>query len=142
VPSPSLSVLCGYPRLYSAMPHTATTTPTLLGTRGRDAATPATAPRTDHRQRLPRARLETPRSTTAPPPSKSPLFRHMGTPQHRDRSKIHQDGRQLHGTVRHTVTRSEIVRHACKSPSPWPIKGRRFPPRRGQNTRHQTRDNG
>jgi hypothetical protein len=74
--SPSLSVLCGHPRPCSATPGTATTTPTLLSTRGRDAATPATAPRTDHRQRLPRARLETPRSTTTPPPSKTPLFKH------------------------------------------------------------------
>jgi hypothetical protein len=55
---------------------TATTTPTLLGTRGRDAVTLATVPRTDHRRQLPRARMETPRSTTTPPPSKSPLFRH------------------------------------------------------------------
>jgi hypothetical protein len=46
----------------------------------------------------------------------------------RDWSKIRQDDRQLHSTVRHTTTRSEIVRHACKSPSPWPIKGRRSPP--------------
>jgi hypothetical protein len=75
-PSPSLTLLCGHPRPCSATPRTATTTPTLLITRGRDAATPVTAPHTDHRQRLPRARLETPRSTTTPPPSKSPLFRH------------------------------------------------------------------
>jgi hypothetical protein len=47
-----------------------------LSTRGRDAATPATAHRTDYRQRLPRARLETPWSTTTPPPSRSPLFKH------------------------------------------------------------------
>jgi hypothetical protein len=44
------------------------------GTRGRDAATPATVPHTDHRQRLPRARLETPRSTTTPSPSKPPCL--------------------------------------------------------------------
>jgi hypothetical protein len=75
-PSPSLSVLCSHPRPCSATPCTATTTLTLLGTRGRDAATPATVPRTDHRQRLPRARLETPRSTTTPPPSKPPLFKY------------------------------------------------------------------
>jgi hypothetical protein len=75
-PSPSLSVLCGHPRPCCATPCTATTTPTLLSTRGRDAATPATAPRTEGRQRLPRARLKAPRSTTAPPPSKSPLFKH------------------------------------------------------------------
>jgi hypothetical protein len=75
-PSLSLSVLCGHPRPCSATPCTAATTPMLLSTRGRDAATPATVPRTDHRQRLPRARLETPRSTTTPPPSRPPLFKY------------------------------------------------------------------
>jgi hypothetical protein len=53
------------------------------------------------------------------------------TPRRCDWSKIRQDGRQLHGTVCHTATHSEIVRHACKSLSPWPIKGRRSPPPRG-----------
>jgi hypothetical protein len=48
-PSPSLSVLCGHPRPCSPMSCTAATTPTLLSTRGRDAATPATVPHTDHR---------------------------------------------------------------------------------------------
>jgi hypothetical protein len=46
-------VLRGHPRPYSATLGTATTTPALLSTRGRDAATPAAVPRTDHRQRLP-----------------------------------------------------------------------------------------
>jgi hypothetical protein len=73
-PSPPLLDLCGRPRPRDATPGTATTTPTLLSTRGRDAATPATVPRTDHRQRLPRARLKTPRPTTTPSPSKPPLF--------------------------------------------------------------------
>jgi hypothetical protein len=53
------------------------------------------------------------------------------TPRRRNWSKIRQDGRQLCGTVRHTATRREIVWHACKSPPPWPIKGRRSPSRRG-----------
>jgi hypothetical protein len=35
---------------------------------------PPLYPRTDHRQRLPRARLKTPRPTTTPSPSKPPLF--------------------------------------------------------------------
>jgi hypothetical protein len=64
------------PRACSATPGTATTTPAQLGTWGRDAATPATVTRTDHRQRLPRARLRTPRLTTTPSPSKSPLFKY------------------------------------------------------------------
>jgi hypothetical protein len=80
-------------------------------------------------------------SSTAPssPPGDAPVNHHastlevapvqaQGTPRRRDWSKIRQDNRQLHGTVRHTTTRSEIVRHACKLPSPWPIKGRRPPP--------------
>jgi hypothetical protein len=61
-------------------------------------------------------------SSTAPssPPGDAPVNHHastlevaplqaQGTPQHRDWSKIRQDIRQLHSTVRHTTTRSEIV---------------------------------
>jgi hypothetical protein len=65
-----------HPRPYGTTPGTATTTPTLLSTRGRDAATPATVPCTDCRQRLPRARLRTPQPTTTPSPSKPPLFKY------------------------------------------------------------------
>jgi hypothetical protein len=64
------------PHACGTTPGTATTTPALLGKRGRDAATPATVPRTDHRQRLPRARLKTPRPTTTHSPSKPPLFKY------------------------------------------------------------------
>jgi hypothetical protein len=76
-PSPPLLVLCGHPHPCSTTPGTATTTLVLLSTRGRDAATPATVPRTDHCQRLPRARLKTPRPTTTPSPSKPPLFKYQ-----------------------------------------------------------------
>jgi hypothetical protein len=69
-PSPSLSTLCGHPRPCCATPRTATTAPTLFSTRGRDAATPATASRTDHCQRLPRACSKLLWSTTTPLPSK------------------------------------------------------------------------
>jgi hypothetical protein len=75
-PSRPLLDLCGRLRPHSATPGTASTTPTLLSTRGRDAVTPATVPRTDHRQRLPRARLRMPRPTTTPSPSKPPLFKY------------------------------------------------------------------
>jgi hypothetical protein len=75
-PSSSLSTPCGQPCLCRATPRTATTTPTLLSTRGRDAVTPATAPRTDHCQRLPRARSKPLRPTTTPLPSKPLLFGH------------------------------------------------------------------
>jgi hypothetical protein len=74
-PSPPLLVLCGRPRYCSTTPGTATT-PTLLSMRGRDTATPAAVPHTDHRQRLPRAHLKTPRPTTTPSPSKLPLFKY------------------------------------------------------------------
>jgi hypothetical protein len=56
--------------------------------------------------------------------------RAQDTPRRRDWSKIRQDSRQLPSTVRHAATRSKIVRHSCKSPSPWSIKGRRSPRRR------------
>jgi hypothetical protein len=49
----------------------------------------------------------------------------------RDWSKIRRDSRQLLSNVRHAATCSKIVRRACKSPSPWSIKGRRSPHRRG-----------
>jgi hypothetical protein len=52
-------------------------------------------------------------------------------------SRIRQDGRQLHSTVRHTVTRIEIVQHACKLLPPWPIKGGAAPQPQGK-----TRDDG
>jgi hypothetical protein len=75
-PSPSLSTPCGHPCHCRVTPRTATTTPTLLSTWGRDAVTPATAPRMDHCQRLPRARSKPLRPTTMPLPSKPLLFGH------------------------------------------------------------------
>jgi hypothetical protein len=53
-------------------------------TRGRDAPTSATVPRTGHRQQPPRARLRTSRPTTTPSPSKPPLFKY-GT-RHNDKT--------------------------------------------------------
>jgi hypothetical protein len=73
-----------HPRPCGTTTSTATTTPALLSTRGRDAATPSTVPRTDHRQQLPRARLRMPRPTTTPTPSKPPLFQY-GT-RHNDKT--------------------------------------------------------
>jgi hypothetical protein len=75
-PSPLLSTPCGRPCHCRATPRTATTTPTLLSTWGRDAVTPATVPRTGHCQRPPRALSEPLRSTTTPLPSKPLLFGH------------------------------------------------------------------
>jgi hypothetical protein len=65
-----------HPHPYSATPGTATTTLTLLTTRERDAATPATVPCTDRCQRLLRALLRTPQPTTTPSPSKPPLLKY------------------------------------------------------------------
>jgi hypothetical protein len=58
----------------------------------------------------------------------------QGTPRRRDQNKARQDRRHLHRTVHHTSPRSQIVRHTCKSSSPWSIKGRRSP-RRGRDGR-------
>jgi hypothetical protein len=55
--------------------------------------------------------------------------RAQDAPRRLNRSGIRQDGRQLHGTARHTPTRREIVRHACKLLPPWPIKGGAAPGR-------------
>jgi hypothetical protein len=123
-PSPSLSVLCGHPHPCSATPGTATTTPALLGTRGRDAAMPATISRTDHRQRLPRARLKTPRPTTTPSPSKLPLFKYKASHDAITRTgfaRTTANSPALYAIPPHVA---KTVRHACKSPSPWSIKGR------------------
>jgi hypothetical protein len=49
-------------------------------------------------------------------------------------SRIRQDGRQLRDTTRHTSTRREIVRHACKLLPPWPIKRGAVPQPRGHGT--------
>jgi hypothetical protein len=68
------------------------------------------------------------RSTTTSPPSKPLLCGHK---TRHDWNEIRQDGRQLHGTARHASTHRRIVRHACKSPSPWPIKGRAIPQPQG-----------
>jgi hypothetical protein len=83
----------------------------------------------------------TPSATPSSPPEDTPANHYASTleaapvqaqdtPRRRDWSKIRQDGRQILHTVRHAATRSKIVRHACKSPSPWSIKGRRSPRRR------------
>jgi hypothetical protein len=61
--------------------------------------------------------------------------RAQNSPRHPNRSEIHQDNRLLHGTVCHASTRSEIVRHACKLPPPWTIKGGAVPRPRGTGRR-------
>jgi hypothetical protein len=50
-----------------------------------------------------------------------------------DWSKIRQDGHQLYGTVRHTATHVEIVRHTCNLLPPWPIKGGAAPQPQGRH---------
>jgi hypothetical protein len=103
----------------SATPSTATTTPALLSTRGRDAATPATVPRTDHRQRLPRARLRTPRPTTTPSPSKPPLFKY-GT-RHNDKT-----GEMTARTIANSPALYAITPHVtkqCGMPVNHPLLG-------------------
>jgi hypothetical protein len=138
-PTPSLSVLCGHPHRCGATPRTATTSPMLLECTG-------TGHHHDHHY------------TSYGPPWKTPSSRsedngrtanHYTTtleaapvrtqdaPRHHDWNKIRQDGRQLHGIARHASTRRRIVRHACKSLSPWPIKGRAIPQPQGT-----TRDDG
>jgi hypothetical protein len=75
------------------MPGTVATAPTLWSVQERNAALPATVPRTDQRQQLPRARLKTSRPSAALLPSKLPLFGY----------KIRHDGRIAARTVKAAV---------------------------------------
>jgi hypothetical protein len=91
---------------------------------GRDAATPATVPHTDHRQRLPRARLKKPRPTTVPLPSKLRLFEYRT--RHDDKTVARTVRTAANSAALHTILPhvAKTVRHDCNSPSPWSIKGR------------------
>jgi hypothetical protein len=132
--SPSLSTLCGHPRPCSATPRTAATTPALL-------------------ERMGMGRHHARRCTSYGPPSTAPSslsadedrtinhyastleaapVRAQDAPRCHDQNEIRQDGCQFRGTTRHAFTRRRIVRHACKSPSPWPIKGGVIPQPQGR----------
>jgi hypothetical protein len=108
-----------HPRSCSATPSTATTTLALCSTRGRDAATPTTVPRMDHRQQLPRARLRTPRPTTTPSPSKPLLFKY-GT------SHNYKTGARTARTAANSPTLYAIPPHVaeqCSMPVNYPLLG-------------------
>jgi hypothetical protein len=64
--------------------------------------------------------------------------RAQDAPRRFNRGGILQDGRQLHGTARHTSTRREIVRHTCKLLPPWPIKGGAVPQPQGRDDGQQS----
>jgi hypothetical protein len=138
-PSPSLSALCGHPHHCSATPRTAATPPTLLGRTGAGRrhtccyasyGPPWTTPSSLSVDDGQTANRYTATLEAAP-------VRAQGAPRRRDWDEIRQDGRQLRGTARHAYTRRRIVWHACKSPSPWPMKGRATPQPQG---RHPTTD--
>jgi hypothetical protein len=65
--------------------------------------------------------------------------RAQDAPRRHNGSEIPQDGRQLRSTIRHSATRIEIVRRACKMLPPWPIKGGAAPQPQGRkNTGRRT----
>jgi hypothetical protein len=65
--------------------------------------------------------------------------RAQDAPRRLNRSRIRQDGRQLHGTARHAATRREIVRHTCKTTPSSAYKRRGNPPAAGgRDDRHRT----
>jgi hypothetical protein len=136
-PSPSLSILCGHPRPCSATPRTTRTAPTLLSTG------------TGHRHACYCTSYESLSTAPSSPPEGAPVNHHASTLEvapvqaqdtlrHRDWSKIRQDGHQLYGTVRHTATRIEIVRHVCQTAPSLAYKRRGSPPATG--VRHGTTD--
>jgi hypothetical protein len=108
-----------HPRPCRATPGTATTTPALLSTRGRDAATPATVPYTDRRQRLLRARLRTPQPTTMPSPSKPPLFNY-GT-RHDDKTGARAARMDANSPALHAIP--PLVAKQCGMPVNRPLLG-------------------
>jgi hypothetical protein len=136
---PSLSTLCGHPRHCDATPGIVTTSQTLLkhtGTGRRHArhcttyGLPLTPPSNRPAGGGRTANLYTNTLEVAPVQARD-------SPRHPNRSKICQDGRQLRGTARHAFTRKRIVRHSCKLPSPWPIKGGAIPQPQGGEDRDE-----
>jgi hypothetical protein len=142
--SPSLSTLCGHPRTCSTTLRTAATSPALL-------------------ERLRTGRRHTRRCTSYGPPLTAPSslsvdedrtanyyastleagpVRAQDTPRHHDCSEIRQDRHQLHDTARHASSRRRIVWHACKSLSPWPIKGRVIRSHRRKTGQHMATHDG
>jgi hypothetical protein len=107
--SPSPSALCGHPRHCSITPGTVTTSPMLLertgiGRRHARHCTSYDLPLTPPSSRSAgggrTANLYTATLEVAP-------VRAQDSPRRLNRSKIHQDGRQLRGTARHTSTRRQ-----------------------------------
>jgi hypothetical protein len=96
------------------------------------AIVPRTGPRQWHPRTGPPRHQSTNLYTTA---REDAPVRAQDTPRRLNRSGIRQDGRQLRSTVRHTSTRREIVRHACKLLPPWPIKEGQPPSRRDRGGR-------
>jgi hypothetical protein len=113
--------------------------PRCCGNAGRqDTATPAVVPRTAPRQLHPRvsARVTTERKAPAPPPSK-PLLdghraRHDAPPEARfARTAVYSTA--LYAIPSHIA---RTVRHACKLPPPWHIKGGAVPWPQGDDRQH------
>jgi hypothetical protein len=131
--SPSLSTLCDHPRHCSTTPDTVATSRRCWDAR-RDKTSPqrplchVRAPVNGTLESAHYGGQSTNRYTATP--EAAPIRAH-DAPRHLNRSGICQDGRQLHGDARHTSTRREIVRHACKLLSPWPIKGGAVPQPQG-----------
>jgi hypothetical protein len=79
----TVNSMAAVPARTSPRPDAVATAPALWSVRERDAALPATVPRTDRRQQLPRAHLKASQPSAALLPSRPPLFGY----------KIRHDGR-------------------------------------------------
>jgi hypothetical protein len=138
---PSPSALCDHPRRPNTIPGTASPSPTLWGTGRQDAATPAVVRPAASRQPHPRANIQTmtKREAPTPPPLKSFLDRyracHDVPPEARiARTAVYSTA--LYATPPHVA---RTVRHACKLPPTWPIKGGAVPRPQGGRQRAHTR---
>jgi hypothetical protein len=122
--SPSLSTLCSHLRHCHATPSTVMTSRCCWNARRQDIATTATVSRTPPVDSTLESAHGNGRTTNhcAATLETAPV-RAQDAPRRLNRSRIRQDDHQLHGTARHASIRRRIVRHACKLPPPWPIKG-------------------
>jgi hypothetical protein len=123
---PSPSVLCDHLRHPQHHPGHCIIIPNIVGGTGRqDATTQAAVRPVASRQPHPRAnvRTTTKRATPTPPPSKPFVDRyraHHDAPPDTRFARTAFYSVALYAMLSHV---DEIVRHACKLPPPWPIKG-------------------
>jgi hypothetical protein len=136
---PSPSVLCGHPRRPNTIPGTASPSPTLWGGMGRqDAATPDAVRPAASRQPHPWANVRTTTKREASTLPASKPFLDGYSARHDAPPKAGIARTAVYSTALYAIPPNvdKIVRHACKLPPPWPIKGEAVPQLQGDDRGH------